>query len=1213
MIKDNLQYTFYIEEKCHLTNNDYFLLLCIVSSNFSYPIQFKSKYKNKDSILEIGPHKNFKTQWNTTMINLLQKCGIFSVKSIEYSICYSKDNVPNYDKMMLTTYNNLESDNEIVKTSSHYVDICNLDLSYEDIDYYKSLLNRNYTNVEIYDLMQFNSEHARHHFFRGKLIENNTVLKLSLFDRIKKTKYNTKNSIVSFKDNASVINGDYVNYFYTNYSYRKCSTLKVKLHYSFKAETHNFPTAISPFPGAATGVGGRIRDTICVGRGGQLISGLAGYSVGDINPIKSTYYDKYHNDPLTILIEASNGASDYGNKIGEPLIGGFTREYKSYKYEYVKPIMFSAGMGRILDSNICKNKSEPYLLIGRVGGAAYRIGMGGGEASSRVEVKDNDFNAVQRGDPFTANKVVKFIRECSNCNINPILSLHDQGSGGMANVTRELIEPYGANIFIDKVFTGDDSLGTLEKWVAEYQEQISFLFDLENIDIITEIARRENVSFVTVGYVNKNNLIVKSKHDSIEPVNLPSKIPVQNKVFHIKQPINNKKRINKSSIFFIDDMLYFTKNILQHLSVCSKQFLTNKVDRSVGGLVVQQQCIGPYHLPLSNYSIVNACFNSINGLVTAIGEQPSKGIEINGNYNVETMIRMTISEMLLNIVWVSINKLTSINCAANWMWPSKEPEDAWLLNKGVDTLVESLNILGISINGGKDSLSMSVKLGDKTIKSPPTLVLSGYTTSLHNSFRITPEFKQSNSHLLYISFNKKIKYRLGGSVFSQKYNISGLNYSMPDVDDWNVFMSSFNMIQFFIFYNYILSGHDISDGGLITTLTEMAISSNIGFDICIDNSDAHYINYFYSEEPGIVIEVSDNHIKCVMEKLLYYDVKFNILGKTCSTDECKIKFNNNIILNTSVPTLKYAWNKTSYEIELKQCNPICVKEELKTSMCFDYPKYYISDTILKKINLLKHKNSKNNHKIAILSDEGSNGDNEMAFCFNEVGFDVYNINMNDLIHEKYNINDFRGIAFVGGFTHSDIPQSAYGWYFTIINNPLLKDQFDTFHKRKDTFSFGVCNGCQLMALLQWIDVDVRISKNISERFESRFSYVKIEKSNAIMLKNMEKLQIGVWSNHGEGNIIYDKDKDISPIKYIDTLGFPTTDYPHNPNGSYNGRCSIVSKNGRHFAMMPHPERCIFKWQMPWVENTYSKKLKKYMPWILMFKNAYDWCNLYTER
>ena len=1195
--------------------------------------------------IEIGPHTNFKTAWCSNVLNILDRCNITSVNSLEFTTLYRKEDFNlDYDKMIYKIYENNEINirdydkniekcffvykNEALKFSNNY----SLGFIPEDIELLYSIKNK-FTNVELFDLSQCNSEHARHHFFNGIIDDDN----ISLLKKIKKTyKKKHKNVLVAFKDNASIIEGEYCVDILLNNNTNQLVPINQKINFSYKAETHNFPTGICPFPGAETGVGGRIRDTLSCGKGGDIIAGTAGYCVGDIlhqlyldtQYLENDYYTNLiHNKPLRILIEASNGASDYGNKIGEPIIQGFCRSYRGdfidynndkNRIEYLKPIMFSGGIGKIMNKNNYKEKIEYGDLLIRIGGPAYRIGLGGGTASSREQDDKNskdDFNAVQRGDPEMASKLVRFIRKINYYNY--IKSIHDQGSGGMANVSREISEPYGAKIFLDNILCGDKTLNTLEKWVAEYQEQISFIIRFQDYIEVKKIAKKENLSLVIGGYINDSKKIeVVSSLDDIKPVDLPF-FKINKKKYSTEKPNKQLKYNDINSDINSDnnnklDLLNYLGIILRDISVGSKQFLTNKVDRSVSGLIIQQQCVGPFQLPLSNYSLVLNGYSSSTGLVSSIGEQPLKGIK--NDESISKMVRMSLGEMLTNMISVPIKSLENINMVANWMWSSIDKNDSYLLKKAVETLTESVEKLGMCLTGGKDSLSMTVKNKDLEVKSPNTLVVSGYTTINTIDNRLNCVLKNVNSVLLLVKFNDLN--RLGGSIFEKYYpNIENLNYEIPDFIELEKFKEFQSIFTKYIILNEIYSCHDISDGGLITTLVEMSISSGIGF---IMEDLTKNLDFLFSEELGLVFEINPKILNEFTNKLQKIDLNYYILGSTINNQKITITVNQ-YKLEESIDYIRSLWQETSYRIEEKQCNLQCIREERKNLKYPNFVKFNIPESIgslfkdiIKNKSLMKKDNLK--IKLGIVREEGSNGDREMTYCFNEAGFSCYEITIDDIINDVINLKDFRGLAFVGGFSFSDVLGSSVGWYSSIIHNSKVKNQFDNFYKRRDTFSIGVCNGCQLLSLLGCFDGNVKLERNISDRFESRYNFVKvIPNNNSIFLKDMDDLFFGIWSNHTEGRIVSNNNNDsIYPIKYCDDLGNITEKYPFNPNGSKDGRCCISSNDGRHLGIMPHPERLVLKKQLPYVdidtiENIKYKKLGIYSPWMKIFLNAYQWC------
>ena len=1243
----------YIEDNCYIVKSDTKLLdteleiliglICGSKDKTHFKIS-EERLKNYRDKIELGPLLNFSTPWCSNAVSILNKCGIYNIKSIEKTRFVTIDNLK-YDEMTECIYSkDSNRQNKKFKTTDYYINRNNINkynqkYSYGfdryDLNYYKKMfdkIGRDPTNVEMFDLAQSNSEHSRHWTFISNLymkckIGSSYIIGNTLLELIKNTlnEYNNANSILAFCDNSSVIRGYKINNLIVNCN----GQYEIKqnlLHPVLTAETHNFPTGMVPFPGAATGIGGRIRDNLAVGRGGLLIAGTAGYSVGNLflDNLPLRWETKVNNfvttfkTPVEILIDASNGASDYGNKFGEPIILGFTRSYGlsvrskiMHRLEYIKPIMFTGGIGQMRDEHKNKEKLEFGYLIVRVGGPVYRIGMGGGTASSRNQVDRNkniDLDAVQRGDPEMENRVYKFIRTCIELgDNNPILSIHDQGAGGMANVTKEIIEPNGGLVCINNVILGDKTLSTSEIWSSEHQEQVSIIIHPKDSKLIKQIAKRENVPLSFFGYItDRGKIEVYDKNNSLTnfPVNLELKDISSSSIVKTYNLYINNNRLPTLAVpypFSIKDALY---NIFRLVTVGSKRFLTNKVDRSVTGLIVQQQCVGPFHTPLSNVAVVANSHFELRGIASSIGEQPIKGIIDYG-----CMVRMTVAEMITNLMWAEVSSFEDIKCSGNWMWALKgNPEEYYNLYSAVNELSYFLIKLGIGIDGGKDSLSMSVKHKNTLIKSPNTLVLSSYVTCPNILNVVTPDFKGVGNHILFINMSDGHN-RLGGSCFAQI--IKDIGNECPDIKDYKMLREVFICVQTLIKRNLILSGHDRSDGGLLTTILEMCISSNIGCELDI-TSNFPVLSYLFSEEVGIVLEVSPDNIINV-EHIFKGITDCYRIGKTTKEKQILLNFNGEELINESIIELRDIWEDTSFKLELRQANNDCVIQERNSFKHRIIPKIHINDKI---IDLCKNYTIPKNRnilklKVAILRDEGSNGEREMAAAFYIAGFDVLDITMNDLIDSKEDIlSKCVGIAFVGGFTYSDVFGAGIGWYNVIKSNKKILQQFDRFYNRDDTFSFGVCNGCQLMALLKWIPGNCKFIQNKSERFESRFSIVKIRESPSIMLKNMTGCTIGIWVAHGEGRIKIDKTQyidNITPIQYVNDNGNPTEEYPFNPNGSDNGITAVCSKNGRHLAMMPHPERCFMNWQLPWVPNNYPLSKDSKSPWIAMFHNAYKWC------
>jgi phosphoribosylformylglycinamidine synthase len=1157
-----------------------------------------------------------------------------------------------------------------------------------DIEYYCNLfvnnIGRNPTNVECFDLGQSNSEHSRHWFFKGRLIIDDREMPYTLMDVIKQPlRTNPGNSIIAFRDNSSAINGHEILTIIPEQPGKLCRFRDARLNYHiiFTAETHNFPTGVAPFPGAETGTGGRIRDVHATGRGSLVIAGTAAYCVGNLNipgyslawEDPSFEYPPNLATPLQIEVEASNGASDYGNKFGEPVIQGFTRSFglrlpNGERREWVKPIMFTGGIGQIDNRHV--EKGDPYkgMLVVKIGGPAYRIGIGGGAASSMIQgenIAELDFSAVQRGDAEMEQKVNRVIRACVEMETeNPIISIHDQGAGGNSNVIKEIIYPAGAMISVRNILLGDNSLSVLEIWGAEYQENNAILIRAERSEMFLDLCRREKVPCSVIGVITGDGYIVLyDAADGSTPVNLElSKVlgEMPQKTFHLKRIESNLEPLTLPLDVTVREAL---ERVLRLVSVGSKRFLTNKVDRSVTGLIAQQQCVGPLQLTLSDVAVVSQSHFSLTGAAIAIGEQPIKGL-----ISPQAMARLSVGEALTNIVWAKVSSLEDIKCSGNWMWAAKLPGEGSGLYDAAIALRDIMIELGIAIDGGKDSLSMAAMVSDSSgkteiVKAPGTIVVSAYVTCPDITRVITPDIKMPGvSRLLYIDIGKG-KYRMGGSALAHVYGQIG-NES-PDLDDSQLFKRTFNAVQRLISEGLILSGHDRSDGGLITTLLEMAFGGNCGIEININNAEcrtrnAEYselrtpnseLSLLFSEELGLVIEYLPENEKDVLRLLDENSVPCQIIGRSLPEKRIKISLRTlnsepRTVLDEDMRVLRALWEETGCHIDRFQADPGCVDEERKVNFDRKGPRYAItftpqnfpSPTYNSPASPLE-KGGKGGFekegleglinvkpKVAIIREEGSNGDREMTSAFYQAGFEVWDITMTDLLGEKANLDDFRGIAFVGGFSYADVFDSAKGWSGVIRFNKKLSEQFQKFYERPDTFSFGVCNGCQLMALLGWIpwkgisdQSQPRFISNRSGRFESRFSTVRIIKSPAIMLKGMEGSTLGIWIAHGEGRLYFPDEeimhevlnRDLAPIRFVDDNGEFTETYPLNPNGSPLGITALSSPDGRHLAMMPHPERTFLKWQWPYMPAEWKKKVEA-SPWIKMFQNAREWCEGNTK-
>ena len=845
------------------------------------------------------------------------------------------------------------------------------------------------------------------------------------------------------------------------------------------------------------------------------------------------------------------------------------------------------------------------------------LGIGGGTCSS-VGQQQHDKTlqqAVQRGDPEMENKLNRFLRHCIDLEQwNPILSIHDQGAGGMANVITELVEPYGAIINLRGVNIGDKTLSPSEIWIAESQEIVYILVNHANLNMIKQLAQRANIPTAIVGFVTDDDIV--SVYD--KEANRNDLFPVW---IH-NQTINSTERKKykmmdrnittnpfNSGLLLNFNITKCVKKVFKDLNVGSKRFLTTKVDRSVTGTIAQQQCVGPLETPISDFSMIAHSFwkddkNHFRGAVMAVGEQPFKGFR-----TPKTMVRMTVGEVLTNLVFANISKFEDIKLSGNWMWPAKFPLENKTIKEAVIELKTILKSLGIAIDGGKDSLSMYTKTNnDNIIKAPETLVLTAYVTSPDIRIKATPDLKQPGNILMFVGISSDNN--LGGSILAKVLQLKECGFG-PVWLSSSSFKHWFIHMQQLLKKGIILSGHDRSDGGLITTICEMAMGGNLGVDINIQNTLYNPIECLFSEGVGVVIEVKKKHVKLVTD--YFFLTHCYVIGTVTNRQKVEIRMNDAIIFKQPLYILRQWWEHTSFQMQLEQTTHSCVKQEqlcLTKRNIKQNPRWNITDLHIKQLKKWTgpYLPLKGNPRVAVIREEGVNGDEEMKAAFIYAGFQVWDVTMEDLLSKSITLNLFRGIAFPGGFSYSDVFGASKGWATIIQQNSYLHDQFEHFKtQRSDTFSLGVCNGCQLMSRLGWIDG--QFITNDSGRFESRFSLVTIQSSPAIMLKDMEYSTLGIWVAHGEGKYIKPSASSSSMVtmQYVDYFNNITEQYPFNPNGSKEGITGLCDKTGRHLAMMPHPERCFLKWQMQWMppsyKNSYDSELS---PWALMFRNAYLW-------
>ncbi len=1093
-----IEYCFNIETSGLLSPDEITMLRQILAKGF---VSESIYLTPSNRYVELGPRMNFATAFSTNLVAICQSCGLEKITRIErsrrYALSSKTDKAEfirqNHDRMTECLYRGPlrtfetgiipESVFEVPmmeKGPDALLDIPGLAMDEWDRNFYFKYFvkeeGRNPTIVEIRDLDNANSEHSRHGFFKGKQIIDGVTMPKALMEIVKSTlTANFSNSVIAFKDNSSGIKG-YNCWTIIPESPGKPSPLarqNLSYHIIFTAETHNFPTGVAPFPGAETGTGGRIRDIQATGKGGLVVAGTAGYCVANL--LIPGYKLPWENEnvypptlasPLKIEIKASDGASDYGNKFGEPVILGFTRSFDQRipageRWGWIKPIMFTGGIGQIDARHIEKGEAEKGILIVQVGGPAYGIGVGGGSASSKLQgdnKEELDFNAVQRGDAEMEQKMNRVIRTCIEMGGNsPIASIHDQGAGGPANVLKELVEKAGGRIELRNINLGDLTLSVLKIWIAEYQERCGFLIFPSRIDEFRVICEREKVNCEVLGEVTGDGrFVVHDKLDNSTPVNLNLERVLGNmpqKTFKDKRIGQLHKPLELPGVRVKD----YLHRVLRNLSVGSKRFLTNKVDRSVTGLIARQQCCGPLQLTVSNVAVIAQSHFGLTGAATSIGEQPVKMI-----LDPKAGARMAVGEALTNLMWARISSLEDIKCSANWMWAPKLPGEGAALYDAVCAMSDVMIELGIAVDGGKDSLSMATRVEDEIVKSPRELVISAYATMPDITKVVTPDFKNPGaSRIIFIDLANGKK-RLGGSALAQCYGQIG--NECPDLEDLQLLKRAFWAIQELIDKDLILAGHDISDGGLVVALLEMAFAGNCGFSIL---TPTHSVIDLFAEELGLVIECPWE-MQEATNILRGYEIPFEYLGFTMPGPDktVSIKGDKEILLEIDMCILRRWWEETSHQIERLQADPKCAELEKLNISKRSGPKYKLSFKPRPTPGCIIRATQK--PEVAILREEGSNGDREMASAFYQAGFKPWDVTMTDLLSGRINLERFSGLAAVGGFSYADVPESAKGWAATIRFNATLKKMFEDFYKRSDTFSLGVCNGCQMLATLKSI-------------------------------------------------------------------------------------------------------------------------------------------------
>ncbi|MBS5797427.1 MAG: phosphoribosylformylglycinamidine synthase [Dysgonomonas mossii] len=1183
----------------------------------------------------VGPRREMITPWSTNAVEITQNMGIEGIVRIEEFFPVAGTDAE-HDSMLQRIYNGLNQRIfTIDKTPEPIIEIDDIEaynqqeglaLSEDEVEYLNSVsqrLGRKLTDSEVFGFSQVNSEHCRHKIFNGTFIIDGEEKESSLFKLIKKTSQTNPNKLVSaYKDNVAFNMGPQIEQFAPTEgdkpSYFEVTPIKSVI--SLKAETHNFPTTVEPFNGAATGSGGEIRDRLGGGKASLPIAGTAVYMTSYPRTKKGKAWEEaieerpwLYQTPEEILIKASNGASDFGNKFGQPLICGslltFEHEENRKKFAFDKVIMLAGGVGYANKRDALKGEPKPGEKVVILGGDNYRIGMGGGAVSSVDTGQYSsgiELNAVQRANPEMQKRAANVIRALAESKENPIVSIHDHGAGGHLNCLSELIEATGGKIDVSKLPVGDPTLSSKEIVGNESQERMGLLIPEEAVDKIERIAQRERSPMYVVGETTNDMKLVFEQADGKRPIDLKledffGKAP---KTIMRDDTLEEEYTNPEYDLSRLED---YIKNVLQLEAVACKDWLTNKVDRSVTGKVARQQTQGEIQLPLSDLGAVALDYKGKAGIATSIGHAPQAAMVDPAAGSV-----LAIAESLTNIIFAPIEDgLKGISLSANWMWPCKNPGEDARLYKAVEACSEFACELGVNIPTGKDSLSMTQKYGDEKVYSPGTVIISAAGEVKNIRKIVSPVLAYiKGTYLYYIDFSFDT-FKLGGSAFAQTMN--KLGEEVPTVQDTEYFKNAFNAVQELIDRGLILAGHDISAGGLVTAMLEMCFANpQGGLESRLDKlHHADIIKVLFSENPGILIQVKHHHL---VEKILDdYGIGFAIIARPIEERKLVIQ-KDAFVQEFDIDELRDVWFESSYLLDKKQSGEKLAAERFQNyknqPLQFNYNPSFTGK--FAQFGIDPDRVKPTGLKAAIIREKGTNGEREMAYSLYLAGFDVKDVHMTDLASGRETLEDINLIVFCGGFSNSDVLGSAKGWAGSFMYNEKAKETLRKYYQREDTLSLGVCNGCQLMMELGLVypdhDVKPKMEHNASHKFESTYVSVEVPQNESVMFGSLSGSKLGIWVAHGEGRFSMPK----AESEYNVIAKYIYSEYPGNPNGSDYDIAGVVSKDGRHLAIMPHLERSLFPWQCAYLP--FEHRRDDFTPWIEAFVNAREWVkNVITKK
>ena len=1193
----------------------------------------------------VGPRREMITPWSTNAVEITQNMNLHGIARIEEYFPVSGEDAE-HDPMLQRMYNGLNQDIftvniepaaiQYVEDLESYNEAEGLALSPAEIEYLHGVekqLGRQLTDSEVFGFAQINSEHCRHKIFGGSFIIDGKEMPSSLFAMIKKTTKENPHKIISaYKDNVAFAEGPVVEQFapkdHATSDYFQVKDIESVI--SLKAETHNFPTTVEPFNGASTGTGGEIRDRMGGGVGSWPIAGTAVYMTAyprldggreweDILPVRQWLYQT----PEQILIKASNGASDFGNKFGQPLITGsvltFEHQENGEKYGYDKVIMLAGGVGYGTKRDCLKGTPVKGNKVVVVGGDNYRIGLGGGSVSSVDTGRYSsgiELNAVQRANPEMQKRANNLVRALCEEDVNPVVSIHDHGSAGHVNCLSELVEECGGLIDMTKLPIGDKTLSAKEIIANESQERMGLLIQEEHLEHVRKIAERERAPMYVVGETTGDAHFAFEQGDGKRPFDLDvaQMFGHSPKTVMVDETVERKYKDVTYDASHLDE---YINRVLQLEAVACKDWLTNKVDRSVTGKVARQQTQGEIQLPLSDCGVVALDYRGKKGIATAIGHAPQAGLADTAAGSV-----LSVAESLTNLVWAPLaNGLDTVSLSANWMWPcrSQKGEDARLY-KGVEALSDFCCALKVNVPTGKDSLSLSQQYpnGEKIISPGTVIVSAGGEVSDIRKVVSPVVVNDKHTTLYHIDFSFD-DLRLGGSAFAQSRGFVGSD--VPTVKNPEYFRDAFNAVQELINKGLILAGHDISAGGLITCLLEMCFANTEGgLEISVDKfKHTDLVKILFAENPAIVVQVRNKDKKEFKEILDEAGIGYVKIGQPAEERHILVEHDGQTY-QFGIDYLRDVWYETSYLLDTKQSFNGCARQRYENykeqpleynivhTVANDGDKPFDGTFAQQGINANRREAS--GIRAAIIREKGTNGEREMAYALYLAGFDVKDVMMTDLVSGRETLDDINMIVFCGGFSNSDVLGSAKGWAGAFLFNPKAKEALDRFYAREDTLSLGVCNGCQLMVELNLINPEhkerAHMLHNDSHKFESAFVGVTVPTNRSVMFGSLSGDKLGIWVAHGEGKFSLPLPED----DYNVVLKYSYDSYPGNPNGSDYSVAGICSADGRHLAMMPHLERAFYPWQCAYYPA--DRRAEEVTPWIEAFVNARRWVEAHKK-